>query len=253
MEGPARIDRVLLWATVAAWAVLAYLTWYPIPFTGWPAPDWSASPDVTAPLTRKLLFYHPAMAWAALGAYTLVLGASIAYLNERSIRFDRAARAAAEVGFAFNTGALVTGTLWGLDEWNRTGQSGLATIYTDPKVLVFLVLWLAFAAYLLLRRLVDGQERRARLAAAFGVLGFLGVPMSWLTSRIAATSLHPDVIGPGKNPDAALSEPIAIVFGWSFLAFTLLLLYLWRRRWRIERNAAALDLEEAQQEALLAQ
>ncbi|MHB8632619.1 MAG: cytochrome c biogenesis protein CcsA [Thermoplasmatota archaeon] len=250
--GKSRLDTLLVVATAASWAILLYLSWYRIPFTGLPPPDWSChqasttlcSPDVTAPLTRKLIFFHPASAWAAFSAYAVVLGASIAYLNERDLRFDRAGFAAAEVGFIFNSVALATGTLWGIQEWSRTGQSALATVYTEPKVLVVVVMWLAFAGYLLARRLMEGESRRARLAAVFGIVGFLGVPLSFATSRLLATSLHPDILGPGANPDAAVGPGVLIVLAWSFIAFLLLFFTLWRWRWRLARREAALQEAE---------
>ncbi len=207
---------------------LAWLTWKV-------APDWSYAPEVTAPLTRKILFWHPASAWASFAAYFVVFVASIAYLNERNLRMDAVGRAAAEVGFMFNTVALLTGTFWGIQEWQRTGQSSLATVYSEPKVLVVLVMWLAFAAYLLLRRFIDGDDRRARLAAVFGILGFIGVPLSFATSRILQTSLHPDVAGPGANPDAALGPTVGGILGFSMLVFLVLFTHLFLARLRILR------------------
>lgn len=238
--------RAVALLTTAAFAGLLYLTWYPVPFSGRPAPDWSGLADVTAPLTRKLVFYHPALAWGAFLAYAVVLGASIAYLNERKARFDRAAHAAAEVGLLFNTLALITGTLWGIQEWRRTGQLALATVYTDPKVLVVVVLWLTFVAYMLLRRLVDGSERRARLAAVVGVVGFLGVPLSWATSQVLATSQHPDLVGPGADPEAAVAPAVGFVITWSLVAFALLFFALWTARLRLLHAESRLRALEAQ-------
>ncbi len=222
----ARIRTGTLWGSIVALLALAYLTWFV-------APDWSYAPEVTAPLTRKILFFHPASAWASFAAYFAVFGASVAYLNERDLGYDRPARAAAEVGFLFNTIALVTGTLWGIQEWSRTGQNSLATVYTEPKVLIVVVMWFTFAAYLSLRRFVDSPERRARLAAIFGVLGFAFVPISFASSRLLATSLHPDVAGPGSNADAAVGAASGAVLGWSFLAFLLLFIHLWLQRLRV--------------------
>jgi heme exporter protein C len=237
--------RALPIATGVGAAGLLYLTWYPIPLTGLPAPDWSGLADVTAPLTRKLVFYHPALSWAALLAYAFVLAASIAYLNERQLRFDRAARAAAEVGLLMNSLALVTGTLWGIQEWRRSGQAALATVYTDPKVMVFVVLWLTFVAYMLLRRLVDGTERRARLAAVVGIVGFLGVPLSWATSRVFATSQHPDLAGPGSDPEAAVATSVGVVIVWSLVVFALLFLQLFLARRDLLEREAQIEAGEA--------
>lgn len=220
-----RIRQGALLATLIAWPILLYLTWFV-------APDWTYQTDVTAPLTRKILFFHPASAWASFAAYFVVFACSIAVLNERNYRYDAPARAAAEVGFAMNTIALITGTLWGIQEWSKTGQSSLITVYSEPKVLVVLVLWFIFAAYLALRRLIDAPERRARLAAAFGVLGFLAVPLSFASSRLLATSLHPDVAGPGKNPDAALGATVGWILAWSAVAFLVLFVTVWLQRLR---------------------
>lgn len=221
-----RIRKGSFWLFLATGAVLLYLTWFR-------TPDWSYQPEVTAPLTRKILFFHPASAWAAFAAYFVVFLLSVAYLNERELKYDGPARAAAEVGFGFNTVALVTGTLWGMQEWSRTGQSSLATVYSEPKVLVVVMMWFAFAAYLLLRQMADGRERRARLSAIFGVLGFLAVPLSFATSRLLQTSLHPDIAGPGKNPDAAVGPEVGFAIGWSMLVFLLLFVHLWLQRHRI--------------------
>jgi heme exporter protein C len=220
--------RASLWATLVSWPVLIYLVWFV-------APDWSGLADVSAPLTRKVLFFHPASAWAAFAAYFVVFALSIAVLNERDAKYDAPARAAAEVGFWFNTVALATGTLWGVQEWSESGRASLATVYSEPKVLVVVILWFTFAAYLLLRRLVDGTERRARLSAAFGVLGFLGVPLSFATSRLLSTSLHPDIAGPGSNPDAAVGAVVGYVLGFSAIAFLVLFLHLWLARLRLVR------------------
>lgn len=233
----ARIRTATLWLAVVAFLVLIYLTWFV-------APTWEASPDVTAPLTRKILFFHPASAWASFVAYFIVFGASVAYLNERRLRYDAVGQAAGEVGFAFNTVALVTGTFWGIQEWSRSGEAPLATVYSEPKVLVVVVLWLAFAAYLLVRRFVDGADRRARLAAVFGVLGFLGVPLSFATSRILQTSLHPDIAGPGANPDAAVGATVGSVLGFSMVAFLLLFFHLWLQRLRLLRLRDRLEALE---------
>lgn len=226
-------------ATLILWPVLLYLTWFA-------APDWSYQPDVTAPLTRKILFFHPPSAWASFAAYFVVFGCSIAVLNERAMRYDAPARAAAEVGFMFNTIALITGTLWGIQEWSTSGQSALATVYTEPKVLVVVILWFTFAAYLLLRRLIDSPQRRARLSAAFGVMGFIGVPLSFATSRLLATSLHPDIAGPGKNPDAAVGGGVGGILVVGLLAFLALFIYLWLTRLRLARNQEQVALLEEQ-------
>lgn len=222
-------DRLRKWSLIGfllSGAGLIYMTWFG-------TPDWSYSADVTAPLTRKLLFYHPASAWASFAAYFVVFVYSIGYLNERHLRYDQPARAAAEVGFGFNTVALITGTLWGVQEWSRTGQSSLATVYSEPKVMVVVIMWFTFAAYLTLRNYIAQPEKRARLSAIFGVLGFVMVPIAFATSRVLTLSLHPDIAGPASNPDAAVDQATGYTIGWSMLVFVLLFIHLWLQRVRM--------------------
>lgn len=233
---PSVADRArsfTLYGSVAALLLLIWLTWLDTPWGK--APDWTGAIDVYAPLTRKLLFWHPASAWASFVAYLVTFSLSIAYLNERNPKHDDGARAAAEAGFMLNTIALATGTAWGIPEWTSNGQQGLATVYSDPKVLVVVVLWLTFAAYLLLRRLIDDPRRRARLAAAFGILGFLGVPASYLVGQLVPTDLHPVLGGPGAKPDAALTDYQGYILLWSFIAFTLLFVHVFLARLRLAR------------------
>jgi heme exporter protein C len=254
-HGAAHGIRVLtLYGSVIALLLLVWLTWLDTPWGK--APDWTGATDVYAPLTRKLLFYHPASAWASFVAYLVTFAFSIAYLNERNPKHDDGARSAAEAGFMLNTIALATGTAWGIPEWTSNGQQGLATVYSDPKVLVVVVLWLTFAAYLLLRRLIDDPQRRARLAAAFGILGFLGVPASYLVGQLVPTDLHPVLGGPGAKPDAALTEYQGHILLWSFIAFTLLFVHLFLARLRLarlEHRIETLEADEMERQADLTQ
>lgn len=241
---PDAIRRHTLWATVLAFLLLAWATWLDTPFGT--APDFTAegrSTVIAAPLTFHLAFYHPPSAWASFIAYGVTFAMSIAYLSERKLSHDTTARAAAEVGFLLNSIALATGTLWGIQEWYRSGQSGLATVYTDAKVLVVVVLWLTFAAYLMLRRLVDGDERRARLGSAFAVLGFLGVPASFLTSRIVPTDIHPAIQCPEAAPNCwSVPGYELALMALGGVAFTLLFIHLFLARLRLARLEARIDV-----------
>ncbi|HET6398111.1 MAG TPA: cytochrome c biogenesis protein CcsA [Candidatus Thermoplasmatota archaeon] len=230
----------------ASLAALCLLVWQA-------APDWSLSTGVRAPVTRNLLFFHPPAAWASFAAYATVVVGSIAYLNERDPRHDRLARCAAEAGWVLNTVALTTGTFWGIQEWSDSGQSALATVYTEPKVLVVVVLWATFGAYLLLRRLVPSATRAARLGAAFALLGFLAVPASFVTSRVLTTSLHPDIGGPGANPDAAVEGSVGALLAFGAFAFLALFVHLLVLRLRLahleDKVAAAEDAAETREDA----
>jgi heme exporter protein C len=56
-----------------------------------------------------------------------------------------------------------------------------------------LVLWLLYMAYLILRASLPEGDRRSRICAVFGIIGFIDVPIVWMSIRWWR-SIHPVVI-----------------------------------------------------------
>lgn len=205
----------LLWLAVAAMAVQ-------VPLALVVAPE---AANFSAPLTQRIFYYHVPAAWAAYLAFALTSAASAWHLWRRDARSDALAVAGAEVGALFGTMALLTGLVWAGQEF--LGYSALE----DPKVITLAVLILSYLAYLALRANVDEPQRRARLAAVFGLLSFVGVPLSYLASR---ASIHPDFTRPEQSLDARLG----VILAASTLVFTLLFAALVQVRYRIARLEA---------------
>ena len=76
----------------------------------------------------------------------------------------------------FTTAVLITGPLWGRPVW------GVYWTW-DPRLTSFLLLWLIYLSYLVLRGYVPEPERRARYSAVVGIVGFLDVPIVYLSVR----------------------------------------------------------------------
>jgi len=148
--------------------------------------------NFAAPLTQRIFYFHVPTAFASYAAFGVTLLGSVAWLRTRAPRWDRVAASAAEVGALLTTIALATGTIWSRVEFfsaETTGGEGFGfLLLRDPKFVTTMALWLVFLGYLALRRGMDPGEGRARLCSAYGVLGFLAVPMSYLSSRFSA---HP--------------------------------------------------------------
>ena len=72
--------------------------------------------------------------------------------------------------------------LWGV-WWN----------WGDRQLNVFLILFLYYCAYFMLRFSLDEGERRRSASAVFALLGVGLIPMSFLAVRIAETLIHPTV------------------------------------------------------------
>ncbi len=102
------------------------------------------------------------------------------------------AASASEVGVMFAILTLITGSLWARSAW------GEYWVTWDVRLNTSLVLFLIYLSYLMVRQSIDEPEKRARLSAVFGIVGFIGVPLSFLSIRLwNRATVHPVVIGPG--------------------------------------------------------
>lgn len=180
---------------------------------------------------QRLFYFHMPSAWIALGpAFTCVFGFSIAYLVTRNLRYDRVAGAAAEIGVVFTTITLVTGPLWAKPAW------GVYWTW-EPRLTTTLILWFIYVGYLLLRSVALLGHKRARLAAVYGIVGWIDVPIVFLSIWWWRT-VHPRILGSGGF---AMDAAMVWVLMACLVAFTLLFVYLLLLRVGIERTKDRID------------
>ena len=165
---------------------------------------------------QRIFYIHVPSAWIGFLAFFVVFVASIAFLATGKRRWDDVASASAAVGVVFTTAVLITGPLWGRPVW------GVYWTW-DPRLTSFLLLWLIYLSYLVLRGYVPEPERRAQYSAVLGIVGFLDVPIVYLSVRWWRARAPGAARLPARRP--------ADVRCWSSLlvglaAFTLLYLYL---------------------------
>ena len=197
----------------------------------------------TSPVGHKIFYFHVPVAWAAYLAFILLAVASYQVLATGRDGWDSLAVASAEVGVLFSGLTLFTGSMWGHLEWG---------IYWNPqdlKLMLTLVMFLVYAAYLILRRQLTDPRRRARIAAVYGILGFAAVPLSYMAQRVWA-SIHP-AVGPLDPAGGIITPGIQETFYVNVIAFFALLLFLILTRYRIEvdRRAQARRREQEEEES----
>lgn len=183
---------------------------------------------------QKIMYVHVPAAWAAFLAFAVVFVASLLYLGRRRERYDLVAASAAEVGVVLTALTLALGSIWGRPTW------GVWWTW-DPRLTTTAILLVIYAGYLALRAFTEDADRRARWSAAVGVLGFLNVPIVYMSVRWWRT-LHQVQSSP---------ETVHPAYGWALrlnaIAFVLVFLYFLLARYRaakLEREAE-LRLEEA--------
>ncbi len=189
---------------------------------------------------QRLFYFHLASWWLAFGAFFVVAGASIGWLWKRRESYDAAAFAAAEIGVLFTTAGLAMGMIWAKPAW------GIWWTW-DARLTTAFVLWLIYVGYLLLREAVEDPVRRANLAAALGILGAADVPIVYFSIRWWRTQ-HPAPVIMG-GPDSGLHPDMAIALVVCLAAFTLL--FVWLYRWRVRLEHEARSVETLRQRVLL--
>ena len=177
---------------------------------------------------QRIFYFHVPLALTSFVAFFLVFFASIVYLVRRDLKWDRLAHASAEVGVVFVSLALLTGVIWGRPVWN--------TWWTwEPRLTMTLILWLIYVGYLMVRANAPSQAKAALYSAVVGIVGVVGVPITYF-SVSWWRSIHPaPVIGPLAQSDAL--EPIMLgIWLFSQATFFVLFAYLVVTRIALRRS-----------------
>ncbi len=180
---------------------------------------------------QRLMYIHVPAAWLAMLSFFVVFVMSVLYLVQRDQRWDRVAESSAEIGVVFTALTLLLGSLWGKPTW------GVWWTW-DPRLTTTAILLMIYVGYLLVRSFADDPEKRARWAAIVGIVGFVDVPIVYL-SVLWWRTLHQ----PPSSPRSVAGEFVYVLL-LNVAAFTLLYIYLMVRRYRIA--VAESHLEELQ-------
>jgi heme exporter protein C len=160
----------------------------------------------------RIIYFHVPAAITAMTGFYVGMFASIGYLIKKDLRYDAVAAAISEVSLAFASIALVTGSIWGRIIW------GIWWAW-DPRLTSFLVCWLLFGGYLMLRRAIDEPTQRARLSAVLSIFASVDIVIVWKSIEWWPNQ-HPGPVlsirsGGGMAP--GMEAPLY----WNLLAFVL--------------------------------
>jgi heme exporter protein C len=188
--------------------------------------------DAGLGLSQRIFYFHVPAATSCFIAFAGGGVASGLYLYTRRRIWDHAAHAAVSVGVLFATIVLVTGSIWARTAWG-------AWWTWDSRLTTFLILWLVYASYLLLRTLTRDNEMGPRYAAVLCITGALNVPLVMLATRLFRT-IHPQVI---NNPQGGIDDPrmvTTLMLGMG--GEIILMLWLWALTVSMLRLRESVDL-----------
>jgi heme exporter protein C len=145
-----------------------------------------APEDADQGIIQKIFYFHVAIALAGLLAFGVACVYGIRYLHRRDPRFDEVSSACVGIGLALAVLVVVTGSIWAKASW------GTWWVWTDPRLVTFVIVLLLYAAYFVLRSSVEG-ERQMRYSAIYSIAAFASVPLSFYSVRVARSFVHPVV------------------------------------------------------------
>ena len=182
-----------------------------------------APKEATMGDVQRIFYFHVPSAWVAFLSFGVVFVASIQWLRTKRYWWDALAVSSAEVGIVFTTTALLTGSIWAKPTW------GTWWVW-DPRLTTTLILWLIYMSYMMLRSAVENPSKRASLSAVVGIIGFIDVPVVFMSIRWWRT-IHPVVIT-GSSINLAPTMIVSLVV--CLVAFTIFFVHLLRLRLRLE-------------------
>jgi heme exporter protein C len=225
MESMPKQLKVLSWLTIVLVAIALYLSiWY--------APREAVMGDV-----QRVFYFHVAAGWVGALAFLVAAVAGVLLLLRREHRYDIMALASVEIGIVFTFINIVSGSIWARPIWN--------TWWTwDPRLITATIMALVYLAYVMLRQGVEDPDRRARFAAVYGIIGFLSVPLTFLSIRIFR-SIHPVVFGAGDALSSGMEGPrMQAAFFISLLTFSFIYVTLLWHRVRLQQLSEQLEMQK---------
>jgi len=146
-----------------------------------------APEDVDQGFSQKIFYIHVPVALTAYTFFGLGAWKALRLLSTRDSRYDLESYTAVHMGVIFGLLTLVTGSIWAKTSWGQWWSWG------ERQLVLFLVVFLFYSAYFMLRYSTDPGPRRERNSAVFALFGVALIPVSFLAVRIAGTILHPTV------------------------------------------------------------
>jgi len=181
---------------------------------------------------QRVFYFHVATAWVGMLGFMVAAVVGILYLVKNDRKYDVAGLAAIEISLVFFFITIILGSIWARPAWN--------TWWTwDPRLTTATIVELIYAAYIMLRQGIEDPDRRARFGAVYAILGFVSVPLTFISIRLLRT-IHPVVIGnddPSGEGSFSMSDPMKTTFFFSLFTFSVMFVTLFWHRVRMGRLA----------------
>ena len=161
-------------------------------------------------LNQKIFYFHVPIALTAYACFGWAALKAFLHLWKRRPGADLESYVAIHQGVIFGGMTLVTGSIWAKVRWNAWW------VWGDEQLVLFLVLFLFYCAYFMLRFSLPEGPQRARSSAVYALFGVVLIPISFLAIRLAQDFIHPTVFT-RHGPQMSGSMFLAFCVSWAAL------------------------------------
>src|SRR5579875_2316969 len=169
-----------------------------------------------------LSFVFPYLNWAAAFLFPFWRRGN----QQRALQAGAFAVASAELTVLYASVGLATGMLSGRAAW------GIWWTW-DPRLTTYLLLWLLYVSYLLLRRLTTGDQK-AVFSAVLAIFAAIDVPICFMSIRWWRTQHPAPVFGGGA--DSGIDPHMLPAVFWNIGAWAMWGFFLFGGRYILERR-----------------
>jgi len=159
-------------------------------------------------LNQKIFYFHVPVALTSYVCFGWGAWKALLHLWKRAPGADLESYVAIHQGLIFGALTLLTGSLWAKVRW------GHWWLWGEDQLVLFLVLFLFYSAYFMLRYSVEPGPVRANLSAVYALFGVVLIPISFAAIRLAKNYIHP-VTFTSHGPQMAGSQFLTFCVAWA--------------------------------------
>jgi len=143
--------------------------------------------DANQGFSQRIFYIHVPVALTSYACFIWGAWKALRLLWRHDSAYDLESYTAIHLGTIFGILTLATGSIWAKISW------GHWWLWSERQLVLFLILFLFYCAYFMLRYSVDEGPRRERMSAVYALFGVVLIPVSFLAIRLAQGFIHPTV------------------------------------------------------------
>ncbi len=155
--------------------------------------------DADQGFSQRIFYFHVPIALTSYACFGWGAWKALRVLRTGDERADLESYVSIHLGVIFGSLTLLTGSIWARASW------GVWWTWSEDQLVLFLVLFLFYCAYFMLRFSTAPGRSRANMSAVYALFGVVLIPVSFLAIRLSKEFIHP-VVFTSHGPQMAASQ-----------------------------------------------